>query len=216
MTVHTDFQSYYAQRAATYDEIYARPERQADLARLHARVRELFAGLRVLEVACGTGYWTTDIAATAAHVLATDLNPDVLAMARARALPAEKVDFALANAFALDTAGDFNSAFAGFWWSHVGREKQMAFLTQLRGQLAPQSQIVFIDNIYVEGRSTPIARTDAEGNTYQIRRLPNGERHEIMKNFPTDSTLRKRLGGHLKDIRIERVEHYWLLSGRFK
>lgn len=216
MTVHTDFQSYYAQRAASYDAIYARPERQADLAHLHRRVRELFAGQRVLEIACGTGYWSADIAATAEQVVATDLSTAMLAMAQARNLPADKVTFALADAFALDDMGLFNSSFAGFWWSHVGREKQMAFLTQLRSRLAPQSQVVFIDNIYVEGRSTPIARTDAEGNTYQIRHLPNGERHEIMKNFPTDSTLRKRLATHLKDIRIERVEHYWLLSGRFK
>jgi hypothetical protein len=38
----------------------------------------------------------------------------------------------------------------------------------------------------------------------------------VMKNFPTDSALRKRLAGHLKDIRIERLEYYWLLSARFK
>ena len=31
MTVHTDMQAYYAQRAASYEEIYAKPERQADL-----------------------------------------------------------------------------------------------------------------------------------------------------------------------------------------
>ncbi len=200
--VHTDLPSYYAQRAATYEEIYARPERQADLATLHQRLRSLFAARRVLEIACGTGYWTADLADTAAHVLATDINPEM---------------FALADAFAPDAFSDERDAcFAGFWWSHVARSRQDAFLTGLKNILTPQAQLVLIDNAYVEGSSTPIARTDAEGNTYQIRRLPDGSRHEVLKNFPTDSTLRKRLGGHLKEIRIERLAHYWLLSGRFK
>ena len=70
MTVHTDLQAYYAQRAASYEEIYAKPERQTDLAILHQRLRTLFAGQRVLEIACGTGYWTADLAASAAQVLA--------------------------------------------------------------------------------------------------------------------------------------------------
>ncbi|MBC7413316.1 MAG: methyltransferase domain-containing protein [Herminiimonas sp.] len=216
MTVHTNIQAYYAQRAATYDEIYARPERQADLAILHERLRTLLAGQRVLEIACGTGYWTADLAATAEHVLATDINPAVIDVARARQLPTDKVTFALADAFAAGDKLDRNACFAGFWWSHVGRERQADFLTTLRDRLAPQARLVMIDNVYVEGSSTPIARTDAERNTYQIRRLPNGERHEVLKNFPTDSTLRKAVAAHLKDIRIERLEHYWMLSGRFK
>ena len=216
MTVHTDLQAYYAQRATTYEENYARPERQADLAQLHQRVRSLLAGQRVLEIACGTGYWTADLAASAVQVLATDINPAVIAVARAKNLPADKVAFGLADAFALPAGGEFGAVFAGFWWSHVGRERQDAFLTQLRARLQPQAQLVLIDNVYVEGSSTPIARTDAYGNTLQIRHLPNGERYEVLKNFPTDSTLRKRLGNHLKDIRIERLAHYWLLSARFK
>lgn len=216
MTVHTDMQAYYAHRAASYEEIYAEPARQADLATLHARVRALFAGQRVLEIACGTGYWTADIAASASHVLATDINPEVIEIARAKKLPPERATFALADAFALDSGEDCTGCFAGFWWSHVGRERQNDFLTGLRERLQPQAQLVLIDNIYVEGSSTPIARTDAYGNTYQIRHLPDGERYEVLKNFPTDSTLRKRLGGHLKEIRIERLTHYWILSGRFK
>ncbi|HEY6168738.1 MAG TPA: class I SAM-dependent methyltransferase, partial [Verrucomicrobiae bacterium] len=49
---------YYARRAGEYERIYAKPERQADLAALRARLAEAFRGRRVLEIACGTGYWT--------------------------------------------------------------------------------------------------------------------------------------------------------------
>jgi ubiquinone/menaquinone biosynthesis C-methylase UbiE len=49
---------YYAARAPEYDSIYAKPERQADLRLIEAWLAEQCAGKQVLEVACGTGYWT--------------------------------------------------------------------------------------------------------------------------------------------------------------
>ena len=68
------------------------------------------------------------------------------------------------------------------------------------------------DNCNVDGDSTPIARTDLDGNTYQIRRLPDGSRHEVIKNYPTDSTLRKKLTQHARDIRIIRNTTFWILT----
>ena len=58
MRTMDELAAYYAQRAAEYERIYAKPERQADLAALRARFGKLFKGKRVLELACGTGYWT--------------------------------------------------------------------------------------------------------------------------------------------------------------
>ena len=45
---------YYQQRAPEYDEVYAKPERQADLAELRRLLPPLVAGRRVLEIAAGT------------------------------------------------------------------------------------------------------------------------------------------------------------------
>jgi hypothetical protein len=45
---------YYVQRAATYERVYAKPERQADLRAMEALLPPLFAQRRVLEVATGT------------------------------------------------------------------------------------------------------------------------------------------------------------------
>ena len=75
--------AYYAQRAASYERVYAKPERQADLRAMEAQVAGAFVGRRVLEIACGTGWWTAHGAARAAHWLATDLNPETMALARA-------------------------------------------------------------------------------------------------------------------------------------
>ena len=214
--VKTDMAAYYAARASHYEEIYDKPERQEELALLQEKVCDALRGHEVLEIACGTGYWTAQFASAVASVLATDINPEVLAVARGKGLPADKVQFALGNAFALDVGAKYSACFAGFLWSHVKRQEQAGFLEHLRNKLGKGTLLVLIDNSYVEGSNTPIARTDLEGNTYQIRRLPNGERYEVLKNFPTDSALRKKLAAAVKEIRIVRLEHYWMLTGRLK
>lgn len=212
---HETYSDYYAQRAATFDSVYDKPERQADLARLHSRLSELLAGHKVLEIACGTGYWTATIAKTAASVHATDVNPAMLEYAQKRGLP--NTSFALADAFDLAPAvGQYTAVFAGFLWSHIRREEQERFLSQLRAKLGKDVLLVAMDNCYVDGSSTVIARTDAEGNTFQLRTAPNGERFEVLKNFPTDSYLRKKLANAAREIRIERLPYYWLLTARLK
>ena len=218
MKLNTDTAAYYTQRAATFDAVYAKPERQHDLPIVREWVRATLANHHILELACGTGYWTAEVAAVAASVLATDLNPSMIALATLKGLPADKVTFAIDDAFdrRIDlTSKSVSAVFAAFWWSHVLREEQDRFMLGLRQQVGKDALLVLIDNVYVEGSSTSIARTDLQGNTFQIR-LQDGERFELLKNFPTDSALRKRLGAHLKDIRIQRVEHYWMLTGRLK
>jgi ubiquinone/menaquinone biosynthesis C-methylase UbiE len=93
-------QAYYARRAAYYERVYFKPERQTDLRAMEAWLPPLFAGRRVLEVACGTGWWTPHGARDARHWLATDINPETMAVARAKALPA-CVELATADAYTL-------------------------------------------------------------------------------------------------------------------
>ncbi len=214
--INTDMVAYYAKRASTYEEIYQRPERQDELLTLQVRVQELMEGHDVLELACGTGFWTEQIAASAKSVYATDINPEMIALANAKKLPADKATFALADINTFQPERPFTACFLGFWWSHVGRQDQVRFIAQLREKLGKDILLVMIDNGYVEEQSTPIARTDADGNTYQFRTLPNGERYEVMKNFPTDSGLRKKLAPITRELRILRLEYYWLLSCRIK
>lgn len=206
---------YYALSAQQHDNVYDKPERQEDLDELHEKVAEALRGHKVIELACGTGYWTETIAQTAASVLATDINPEMLELAAARKLG--NVTLRQADAFDLPAdLGEFTACFAGLWWSHVKREEQERFLAHLRARLGKNILLVLLDNTYVEGSSTSIARTDAEGNTYQIRRVPDGQRYEVIKNFPSDSTLRKKIGSSVREIRIARLEYYWMLSCRLK
>ena len=205
-------EKYYARRAAEYEKIFDKPERQADLARMRVDIPGLFVNQRVLEIACGTGYWTPLIAEQAAAVLATDYNEETLAIAKTKKYPKANVGFARADAYALPDWGQkFSACYAGFWWSHIPLARIDGFLKNLGKALQSGATVAFMDNRYVEGSSTPISRTDAQGNTYQTRRLADGSSHEVLKNFPTPGELRARLGN---EVRYVEYQYYWVASYR--
>ena len=204
---------YYARRAAEYERIYQKPERQRKLALLKAYLIKLLAGRDVLEVACGTGYWTALLAPFTRSILATDAAAEVLDVAQAKAYPSGRVRFKQANAYVLDAvAGDFNGGFAGFWWSHIQKIRRADFLKRFHGRLQSGAMVVFIDNVYVEGSSTPISGVDEAGNTYQDRRLEDGSCHRVLKNFPTEAELREAVGEAGADVRFVDFTYYWCLS----
>ncbi len=212
---HELLKKFFVVNADQLDAAYDEPACQDDLAAVAARVADVLEGHTVLELACGTGYWTRIIAETADAVHATDISPEVLARAEAHGVP-DNVTFGQADAFDLPAGiGEYTAVFAGSWWSHVKREEQEKHLAQLRAKLGKDVLLVLVDECYVEGLTTVIARTDLEGNTHQ-QRMMAGERVEIVKNFPTDSYLRKKLGNAAREIRVRRSEHYWLLTARLK
>ena len=209
----SDMDEYYAVRADEYEQVYANPERQGDLERLRHHLSGLFANRSVLEIACGTGYWTQVIALTARTVHAVDRSDDVLAIARRKALSADKVGFARADAMKLpQDLGKFDAAFAGFWWSHIPVLQQGAFLSTLHAHLHRGARVALLDNLYVEGSSTPIARRSADGDGYQIRSVRDGRRFEVLKNFPSEAELRNSLRGVATGPQYLEFGHYWLLT----
>ena len=205
--------SYYARRAAEYERIYAKPERQADLRLLEGSIRNMLAGRKVLELACGTGYWTQVIGSSAARITAIDVNEEVLQIARTKSYSGNQVDFVLHDCYAPPEFGRTHDAlFAGFWWSHVPLERMESFLVTATRAVAPGALIAFLDNRYVAGSSTPVSRRDAGGNTYQVRKLNDGSSHEVLKNFPAESELIQRAARHGWGANVDLLEHYWLLS----
>jgi demethylmenaquinone methyltransferase/2-methoxy-6-polyprenyl-1,4-benzoquinol methylase len=205
---------YYAARAPEYDLVYAKPERQKDLRAIERWLPSRFTGLDVLEVACGTGYWTQFLAAEGRRIVAIDAAEETLAVARGR-IGAPHVAFVVDDAYTLaECGGGFGASFAGFWLSHVPRDRQVAFLHNLHGRLDADATVVFLDNRYVPGSSSAIARRDADGNTYQTRRLRDGSTRDILKNFPTADELHALADAVGVRGRLTEWEHYWAFEYR--
>ncbi len=205
-------QNYYAARAPEYDRVYLKPERQTDLRAIEHWVRRQFTGASVLEIACGTGYWTRFIAEVAARVRATDLTPETISVARSR-IAKPNVEYLIGDAYApAQYSGQFDAAFAGFWFSHVPIARRDEFLSSLNAALGPDAKVVLLDNRFVEGSSSAIAERDAAGNTYQLRQLSDGTTHRVLKNFPTEAellSLSRRAG---KDGRVTQWQYYWAVE----
>jgi len=204
---------YYKLRAPSYEAIYQKPERQKDLVEIRQYISQQFSNKHLLEIACGTGYWTQILSTSARTILATDINPEVLALAKQKSYPHAKVTFQLQDIDRLaPPASPFEGLFGGFILSHISRTKWGSFFASCLAQIKVGSELLFLDNRYVEGSSTPISRSDHSGDTYQTRTLSSGEVFEVMKNFPSEEELKQILLKETTDWEWINWQHYWLLK----
>jgi ubiquinone/menaquinone biosynthesis C-methylase UbiE len=205
---------YYKERAPVYDRVYHYPERQNDLRFLEGLVTRQFAGLNVLEIAAGTGYWTQFISRKANTVLATDANHQVLKLLGLRKLPS-CVATEVVDAFELDDISQmFNGAFAGLWLSHVPKQDLRLFISRLHRLLLPGARVTFIDNSTVQCRRLPIIDKDTFGNTYQNRFLDSGRTYKILKNFPSHEELLELVDTIAVEQEYIELDNFWMFTYR--
>jgi SAM-dependent methyltransferase len=208
---------YYALLGEALEDKYLEPDMDEDIDDMSIHLGNVLAGHTVLELGCGTGFWTEVAAESAKSVLAVDINPTLVDLARERPMAENKVSFRVADALDLPPdIGSFSAVLVSFLWSHLTRAEQERLLATLKLRLGKDVLLVLLDDAHVEGFSETIARTDADGITYQILSTPDGERMELPKSYQSDSALRKRLGNVSKEIKIERIEFFWILTCRLK
>ena len=209
--------TYYAERASEYDKIYDIPPWRNGISILQERVPACFAGRRLYEVACGTGYWTQYAAQQAHHIYATDINEETLAIARSRSYGQIGVTFRCLDAYTPpDTRETFDAGLAGFWFSHVDRGRMQDFLTAFHTALQSGSPVLMFDERFNPKRRLPTSRTDNAGNRYEMRKLSTGARFEIIKNFYTESQFRELFADYGQDVSYEELDNFWVLSYRVK
>ena len=125
------------------------------------------------------------------------------------------MSFEVGDAYALPRQRGCSAAFAGFWFSHVEIERRREFLAGLNAALVPGARVVMLDNLFVEGSSSPIAERDGAGNAYQSRKLRDGSSHRVLKNFPGEAELRALVDEGLGVApAYRRWRHYWAFEYR--
>jgi len=212
-------QEYYNRRAQEYEQIYHRedPLREAELRAMSEAMCRTLARRDVLEVACGTGYWTERLAACADSILATDASLEMLEIARSKSMP-PSVSFAQADAFDLATSGDsFNGALANFWFSHVPMSRIPEFLRGLHGRLAQTgkgagSRVFMADNCYQEGIGGELVEIDGSEDTFKRRTLSDGSEYVILKNYYDADRLTDIFAAFSSEIDIQVGTCYWWVS----
>jgi 2-polyprenyl-3-methyl-5-hydroxy-6-metoxy-1,4-benzoquinol methylase len=203
--VLADQVDYYRRRADEYD-VTAYGDVAAARARIARLVAEMRPTGRVLEIACGTGLWTEALAGPADTVTAIDAAPEVVAIARDRVRSA-KVRFEVADVFSWEPGARFDVIFFSAWLSHVPMSRFEQFWHSLRGLLAEDGRVLFIDEhvderakeAYVPGRDEIIERRLSDGSTFRI-----------VKNFVDPDELEVRLRGLGWDCAIRRDGRDWV------
>jgi demethylmenaquinone methyltransferase/2-methoxy-6-polyprenyl-1,4-benzoquinol methylase len=196
---------YYRRRAAEYDETA-----YGDLVVAQQRIERLVARMRpagnVLEIACGTGLWTQALAGPAAALTAIDAAPEALRIARDR-VRSPKVSFEVADVFCWTTEARYDVVFFAAWLSHVPASRLPQFWQSLRGLLAEDGRVLFIDEhvderekeAYVEGQPEIVERRLSDGSTFRIG-----------KNFLDPDTLELELHRLGWDGTVHRDDRDWV------
>jgi SAM-dependent methyltransferase len=205
-------QAYYAERAPYYDAVYLKPERREDIAFLSQNLPARLEGRTVLEVACGTGYWTQHIAAAVKSLHATDWTAEPLEFAKLRPCT-DQTKFSRADAYQLsETLGTFDGALAALWFSHVPINARGQFFKSLHARLASGARVILFDNSEVQCLDFPIAERDADGNTYQLRKLNDGSTHRVLKNFPSEAELASVVAEFATSWSYVKLQNFWLVE----
>ena len=137
----------------------------------------------------------------------------MLRIAKEKQYAHRNVKFGIADIYQLPASEPpYDAGFGGFIRSHIPLSELPIFLSSFHQCIKENGRVVFVDNRYVPGNSTPLAEEDAEGNTYQLRKLQSGEEHRVLKNYPFKSDLRSVLKGCAFDIQIKQLTYFWALT----
>ena len=214
----SEMNAYYSARAPWHDQYmnYSGNEAmEALLAPVIADFEALVTNQNILEIACGTGNWTQVLARRARTVLATDVSPEVIKIARTKDYGGQ-VTFEAVDAYALENvAGTFPVVFAAHWWSHVPLGKIAAFTEGLLQKVRSRGSLILVD-MHELPHDRVAAGVDSEGNRMRDRTLPSGETFTVIKNFPTESQLRAVFAPHASHIGYHSYPelHLWMLICR--
>ncbi|MCR8630689.1 methyltransferase domain-containing protein [Paenibacillus radicis (ex Xue et al. 2023)] len=212
---NSKLQTYYGLRAAEYERIYHRdePDYQNELLLIGKAMKDALVDRTVLEIACGTGYWTQIVAVAVKHITGTDIRPEVLQIAEAKQIPQNKASFLIGNAYELDSIpGVFNGALANFWFSHIPKNKLDDFLTGLHKRLGPGANVFMADNVYVSGRGGELVYKEDCEDTFKLRELVDGSRHEIVKNYYSKEELYDIFKPMAKQLKVFAGNSFWYVS----
>ncbi len=217
MTADDNLVEYYRRRAGEYEEIYdwRDPDRQREQDLLTTTIRDSLRGRDVLEVACGTGWWTRILSESARSIMATDLGDEVMDIARKKIYGCP-VTFRREDAYNLSFEDDsFNGGLAFSWFSHIPHDLIDRFLDEFHRALAGGSRIIIVDNVYIQGIGGELEGKEDDPNTYKIRTLKKGGVFTIVKNYFSVKDLVEIFGRHVEGFNGSNVMHgkcFWYVD----
>jgi demethylmenaquinone methyltransferase/2-methoxy-6-polyprenyl-1,4-benzoquinol methylase len=195
---------YYRARAPEYDDWWFRRGRYAidaeaeegwfaDVAALEAALERFAPAGDVLELAAGTGIWTSRLVGYADRLTAVDASPEVLERNRAKLPPDAPAEHVVADLFAWEPPRAFDVCFFSFWLSHVPRLRLAGFWDMVGRALEPDGRVFLIDNAHTDVGDP--RHTIGMADEAARRNLADGREFDIVKRFWSPAELEEELAG---------------------
>ncbi|MDQ6821305.1 MAG: class I SAM-dependent methyltransferase [Actinomycetota bacterium] len=183
--------AYYRARAPEYDATGSFVADDAYPA-LVAALEAFVPRGRVLELACGTGQWTAQLARHATHLTALDASAEMIALNRTRVGRGD-VEYVEADVFAWSPSERYDVVFFSAWLSHVPPQMFERFWSLVARCLGRDGRAFAIDELpAVEQLESRLSGTVAP---VVERRLSSGESYRTVKVFYDPVELETRLNG---------------------
>jgi ubiquinone/menaquinone biosynthesis C-methylase UbiE len=216
---------YYDERAPEYDEAYTRGTGTSSMARPDVFVTEAAAlgevvartvAGRVLDLACGTGYWFPHYARRCSNVTMFDQSPGMLRQARQRI---EALDGAPSCMFVQGDvfespfeAGSHDFVLVGFLLSHVTPPQERHVFGVLRRVLRASGRFLILESAWTAARAEYNRKVER-----QIRSLDAGTRFEIYKRYIAREDVERWAMEQDADLQMEFLgDAFCAVSGRFR
>jgi len=140
----------------------------------------------IVELEAGTGWWSRHLAAKG-RLTVCDISPEMFGLARSRLQSVGlAADFEIRDNWA-EPDRQVDGLFAGFWLSHVSRERLPALLSLVKRWLLPGGVFALLGS----RRDQASGATDHQppANDVQLRRLNNGRTFRVRKVYYSPAEL---------------------------
>ncbi|MBV9878570.1 MAG: class I SAM-dependent methyltransferase [Verrucomicrobia bacterium] len=207
----SEINRYYSARAPYLGKALEVPPSGQTL-EIIAELKSSARGLAVLEIACGTGYWTRFVAPCAREAMAIDFSEEMLEVARSQQIVNAR--FLREDAYSLKSleSNQFDFGFAMHWLSHIPLARWDEFFSAFHARLKPGAKVLVADDIRrPDDEDLYFSRVETR-DSYELRRLPNGQSYEIVKRYFAPDELHALLAPYATNLHIRFVRPRWWLT----
>lgn len=195
--------AYYNARAKEYDEWFYRIGRYDrgleinqrwfnETATLKNLVQQVGNVDSILDLACGTGIWTQELAKLGKQVTAIDASQEMIEINQHK-INTCNVEYRQLDLFSWQPDKQYDLVFFSFWLSHVPPAKVDEFLSKVYDSVLPGGKVIIIDSYFEITSSAKDHPLQNKNEIYQKRKLNDSREFQIFKIYYQPDVLLHKL-----------------------